>query len=595
MVGTPGQAAGEFGSRLSQGVAKDVHSGLAADVTSAHGFKEVGSLRRILIIGGVAGGASAATRARRLDEQAEITIIEKGPYVSFANCGLPYYISREIESVDELLLETPNSFYHRFGVEVLTEREVTWVDVEERVAKSVSRVTGESSRHSYDELILAPGARPIVPEIQGQDMQGVFQLRTVPDAVRLREFIESASAHHAVVLGAGFIGLEMAEVLSKRGIEVTLVDRASQILPPVDSELAQYFGDRIQSQGINVRLQDTIREISRRKVYLGSGQELAADLVVLALGVRPDVQLARDMGLTLGTTGAVWVDSGMRTSHDHIYAAGDAVEKRDLVTGQPAWWPLAGVANKEGRVAGTNAAGGAATLKGALGTAIVRVDPYNVAVTGLTERTLQARDIPYQLMYTVKGDHASYYPGAQDLFTKILFDPEQGRVLGAQIAGRTGVDKRIDVLATAISAHMTVAQLGELDLAYAPPFGSAKDSVIITGMAAENLRNGLIHGITPQELYQWLQQSVNGPILLDVRDPHEVQEIGGIGQFISIPLDNLRRNLDRVLPARDQALVVYCRSGHRSYVAARMLQQHGYPKVYNLLGGMTAWQAHFAS
>ncbi|MCL4318350.1 MAG: FAD-dependent oxidoreductase [Firmicutes bacterium] len=551
-------------------------------------------MRRILIIGGVAGGASAATRARRLDEHAQITMIERGPYVSFANCGLPYYVSREIETVDELLLETPASFYHRFGVEVLTEREVTWIDVENRVAESILRTTGESTRHHYDELILAPGARPILPKIKGQDSSGVFQLRTVPDAVRLRDYLESTAVHHAVVLGSGFIGLEMAEAFGKRGIPVTLIDKAPQILTPVDRELAQYFSDRIQDQKIHIRLQDTIQEISSRKVYLQSGQELAADAVVLALGVRPDLQLAQDMGFKLGVSGAIWVDSAMHTSKPHVYAAGDAVEKRDLVTGQAAWWPLAGVANKEGRVAGTNAVGGQATLKGALGTAIVRVDPYTIAVTGLTEKTARMRDVSYQVIYTIKGHHASYYPGSQDLFAKILFNPANGRILGAQVAGRNGVDKRIDVLSTAISAQMSVEQLGELDLAYAPPFGAAKDSLTITGMAAENLRNGLIQGITPQKLHQWLRDSGKLPLELMLRDPDEIQETGGIGDFISVPLDGLRQNLSRV-PSNERALVVYCRSGHRSYVAARMLLQHGYEKVYNLVGGITAWQAHVAS
>ncbi len=430
---------------------------------------------------------------------------------------------------------------------------MTWGDAERRVAESISLITGESRHHSYDELILAPGIRPVLSAIKGQETAGVFQERTVPDAIRLREFLESHSVHHAVVLGSGFIGLEMAEAFGKRGITVSLVDKAPQILPPVDSELAQYFAARIQEQGIDIWLRDTIREIGLGKVYLESGSELAADAVVLALGVRPDLKLARDMGLKLGTTGAVWVDPAMRTSKPHIFAAGDAVEKRDLVTGQRAWWPLAGVANKEGRIAGTNAVGGTAVLKGALGTAIVRVEPYTVAVTGLTEKTTQARGIPYQVLYTIKGDHASYYPGSKDLFAKILFDPEEGRLLGAQIAGQNGVDKRIDVFSTAMSAHMTVEQLGELDLAHAPPFGSSKDSLTITGMAAENLRHGLFQGITSQVLNQWLQESGQDPILLDVRNPDEVQATGGLGDFILMPLDQLRHNLDQVSSAKERS------------------------------------------
>ncbi len=548
--------------------------------------------KHILIIGGVAGGASAATRARRMDEHAEIIMFEKGPYVSFANCGLPYYVGREIESVEDLLLETPQSFDHRFGVRVLTRHEVTRVDVSTQRVESISRETGDSSWHPYDELILAPGAQTLSANLPGQDGDHVFQMRSVPDAARLRAFIESRPTRHATVLGAGFIGLEMAEVLTRRGISVTLVDRAAQILPPVDADVAQYFLDRLDDLGISVRLRDTVSVIEPSRVHLTSGGSLPTDLVVMALGVRPDVTLAHQMGLQLGTTGAVAVDARMATSIPHIFAAGDAVEKRDLVTGSPTWWPLAGIANKEGRVAGTNAAGGTAEFRGALGTAIVRVEPYTLAVTGLTEKSAERLKVPYQVMYTVKGDHASYYPHAQDLFIKILFHPETGRVLGAQIVGRLGVDKRIDVLATVISARMTVDDLGELDLAYAPPFAAAKDAVVITGMAAENARRGLVTPLTPGQLQQWLAKGSTPPVLLDVRNAEEVNATGGIGDFLHVPLDGLRRQWDRLPPAADRPVVVYCRSGHRSYVAARMLTQRGYPRVYNLVGGFTAWRAH---
>ncbi len=548
--------------------------------------------KRILIIGGVAGGASAATRARRLDEHAEITMLEKGPYVSFANCGLPYYVGREIESIDDLLLETPQSFDDRFGVQVLTQQEVTRVDTSTRRVESISRETGQSLWHQYDEVILAPGAQTLSANLPGQDGSHVFQMRTVPDAARLRAFIESRPTRHATVLGAGFIGLEMAEVLTRRGISVTLVDRAAQLLPPVDADVAQYFLDRLDDSRVSVRLADTISAIEPTRVHLASGTTLPTDLVIMALGVRPDVILAQQMSLRLGTTGAVAVDARMATSVPHVYAAGDAVEKRDLVTGNAAWWPLAGIANKEGRVAGTNAAGGAAEFRGALGTAIVRVDPYTLAVTGLTEKSAGRQLVPYQLIYTVKGDHASYYPHAQDLFIKILFHPETGRVLGAQIVGQAGVDKRIDVLATAISARMTVDDLGELDLAYAPPFAAAKDAVVITGMAAENTRRGLVKPLTPSQLKQWLGEGLTPPVLLDVRDADEVGATGGIGDFLHIPLDGMRRQWDRLPPTADRPLVVYCRSGHRSYVAARMLAQRGYPQVYNLVGGFTAWQAY---
>ncbi|NMP22734.1 FAD-dependent oxidoreductase [Sulfobacillus harzensis] len=543
---------------------------------------------RIAIIGGVAGGASAATRARRLNENADITIFEKGPYVSYANCGLPYYVGRQIATPDALLLETPESLWDRFRIRVHVNTEVTDIDLTTKRLRFVQ--SGQAAHWAFDQLILAPGSTPIVPKLPGMDRPDVFLLRTVPDALRLREYLDQNSIHHAAVIGAGFIGLEMAEVLRHRGLEVTLVDQAAHVLPPVDSDIAGFLESRMPDLGIQLALSNTIMGIrgavGHPIVDLSSGPSLTTDLVVMGLGVRPSLQLARSMGLALGTTGAVQVNHRMQTSHPDVYAAGDAVEKRDLVTGNPRWWPLAGVANKEGRVAGTNAAGGNATLNGALGTGIVRLAPFVVGVTGLTEKVAERDHIPYRLLHTIRGHHAGYYPGARDVLIKLLYDPASGRILGAQAAGEEGVDKRIDVIATAIHARMTVDDLGELDLAYAPPVGAAKDPVIIAGMAAANHYQELVENVSAGHLEEWLN-SARPPFLLDVRDSHETSESGMIAGAKNIPLNDLRSRLDEV--PNDSPVVVYCRSGHRSYLAARILRQTGRSAVFNLSGGFIVW------
>ncbi len=542
----------------------------------------------IAIIGGVAGGASAATRARRLNEEADITIFEKGPYVSYANCGLPYYVGGQIATSDELLLETPESLWDRFRIRVHVNTEVTDVDL---VGKHLRFVKAGMEGHTaFDRLVLAPGSAPIIPNLPGVERPDVFLLRTVPDALRLREYLEEHPVRHAAVIGAGFIGLEMAEVLRHRGLEVTLVDQAPHVLPPVDSDIAGFLESRMPELGIHLALSNTLLGIrgavGRPIVDLSSGPAVTTDIVVMGLGVRPSLHLARSMGLVLGSTGAIQVNDRMQTSHPDVFAAGDAVEKWDLVTQSPRWWPLAGVANKEGRVAGTNAAGGYATLKGALGTGIVRLAPYIVGVTGLTEKIAQREHIPYRLLHTIRGHHAGYYPGARDVLIKLLYDPATGRILGAQAAGEEGVDKRIDVIATAIHARMTVDDLADLDLAYAPPVGAAKDPVIIAGMAAANHHQGLVENVSADQLAEWLTRP-ESPFLLDVRDVHETLESGIIPGAKNIPLNDLRAQIDEV--PHDGPVVVYCRSGHRSYLAARILRQAGRSAVFNLSGGYIVW------
>ncbi len=543
---------------------------------------------RIAIIGGVAGGASAATRARRLNEEAEITLYEKGPYVSYANCGLPYYVGGQIAEAADLLLETPESLWDRFRIRVHVNTEITDVNLPAKRLRFVR--AGQPDYATFDRLILAPGSTAIVPALPGIDRPDVFFLRTVPDALRLREYLDTKAVHHAAIIGAGFIGLEIADVLRHRGVEVTLVDKAAHVLPPVDDDIAGFLETRFPHLGIQAALSNTLMGIrgtvGHPLVDLSSGQSLSTDLVVMGLGVRPSIHLAQSMGLDLGVTGAIRVNHRMQTSHPDVFAAGDAVEKWDLVTQRPRWWALAGVSNKEGRVAGTNAAGGDATLKGSLGTGIVQVSPYVVGVTGLTEKTAQREQISYRLLHTVRGHHAGYYPNARDILIKLLYDPDTGRILGAQAAGEDGVDKRIDVIATAIHANMTVEDLAGLDLAYAPPVGAAKDPVVIAGMSATNHQQHLVENVAADQLAQWLT-SAEPPFLLDVRDKHETVTSGKIAGSKNIPLNDLRQRLGEIPDNR--TIVVYCRSGHRSYLASRILRQAGRTTVFNLSGGFTVW------
>jgi len=547
---------------------------------------------RILVVGGVAAGASAATKARRANEDAEIVIFERGPYVSFANCGLPYYVSGEIQRMEDLLLMTPERFAERFRIDVRLYHEVTGIDREAHTIEVRDLRSGRTSLERYDRLILAPGARPILPPLPGITLPGVFTLTTVPDAERLREVIASRQVRRAVVVGAGFIGLEVAEAFLKQGIETHLVEKLPQLMPQMDAEMAAPLAAHLVDRGAHLHLGAEVAAfrggVELEGVELASGELLPAEVAVVSIGVRPELGLAVDAGLEIGAAGGVVVDERMRTSDPDIYACGDVVEVVSLVTGRRVRLPLAGPANKEGRVAGANAAGGDMTFPGVVGTSIVRVCDLTAAKTGLSEREARLAGFDPLVSYTNPMDHAGYYPGGRRLAIKLVADRQTGRVLGAQIVGAQGVDKRIDVLATAIYGGMSVEDLEGLDLAYAPPYSSAKDPVIMAGFVAANEWRGEVDVVTPLELAERLDGGE--PLrVLDVRTPEEYED-GHIPGAESAPLERLRDSLHRI--EKSLPITVYCLVGYRSYHACKILAHHGY-QVRNLSGGFMTWSQAF--
>lgn len=547
---------------------------------------------RLLIVGGVAGGASAAARARRLSETAEIVVFERGPDVSFANCGLPYFVGGEIEERESLVVQTPASLHARFNLDVRPRHEVISVhpDRQEIIVRQLS--TGETVTERYDSLILATGAAPLRPPIPGIERAGHFVVRNLGDADQIQDWLQDPKIRRAVVVGGGYIGLEMAEQLHRRGLTVTVVEAQAQIMAPLDPELAALLQLELKQQGVSLHLKNGVAafeapgadsDARASVVVLQGGQRLPADLVILGLGVRPDVPLARDAGLRLGTTGGIFVDSHMRTSDPHIWAVGDAVEVQDPVTDQPGLIPLAGPANRQGRLAADSIFGRIGSYRGTWGTAILRLFSLSVACTGANERALQRAGRAHQSVQIYSGSHAGYFPGAERMTLKIHFDPDTGRLLGAQVVGADGVDKRIDVLATALQAGLTIDDLAELELAYAPSFGSAKDPVNLIGMAAQNLREHRVSGLQWNELAARLTA---GAGLLDVRSPEE-RARGSIPDSVHIPLTELRERLAEL--DRNREWVVYCASGQRSYYACQVLKQHGY-QVANLSGAYLTWK-----
>lgn len=544
-------------------------------------------MTRIVIVGGVAGGASAAARARRLSETAEIIMLERGEFVSFANCGLPYHISGDITQREALLLQTPESFRRRFNVEVRTGHEVTRID---RAAKTVTvtpLVGGETYTLSYDRLLLSPGAGPVVPAITGLQTPRTFTLRSIPDMDRILAAMAAYKPKTATVVGGGFIGLEMVEALHQRGLKVSLLELADQVMTPVDAEMAMPVHQELVAHGVDLRLHTGLTAVTTSakglSLTLSSGQMLETELLVMAIGVRPETQLAVAAGLTLGSKGGILVDEQMRTSDPDIFAVGDAVETPEWLTGKPGIWPLAGPANRQGRLAADNMLGRQVSYQRTQGTAICKVFSLAVASTGLSEKRLQALGLAYEKVYVHPASHASYYPGSSPVSLKLLFDPHNGRVLGAQAVGKDGVDKRIDVLSVVMRAGMTVMDLENLELTYAPPFGAARDVVNQAGMVASNVVRGdeaICHVADVQAI-------TADQLLLDVRNPAELKNIGAIPGAINIPVDELRQRLQE-LP-RDKEILVTCQVGLRGHVACCMLRHAGF-RVRNMSGGFKTWQ-----
>jgi NADPH-dependent 2,4-dienoyl-CoA reductase/sulfur reductase-like enzyme/rhodanese-related sulfurtransferase len=545
--------------------------------------------KRVLIVGGVAGGASCAARLRRLDERAEIVMFEKGPYPSFANCGLPYYVGDVISDEAQLLVATSDLFRTRFNIEVRTGHEVLSIARGEKSIEVRDLHGGTVYREAYDVLVLSPGAAPVRPALPGADLAGIFTVRDIPDSRLIRAWMEETGAKRAVVAGGGFIGLEMAENLARRGLHVTIVEMCDQVMPPLDREMAEYVYVHLLDNRVSVRLSDPVagfegaggRVIS---VLTRDGKKLQTDMVILSVGVRPETGLARNAGLDIGPCGGISVDESMRTSDPSIWAVGDAVEVRDFVTGESCLVPLAGPANRQGRIAADTICGRPSRFRGVQATAVCGAFGLTVAATGVSEkRLLQSGDADYEVVYLHPADHASYYPGAEIMHLKLIFRRSDGRILGAQAVGKEGVERRIDVIAFAIQKHSTVFDLEEAELCYAPQFGSAKDPVNLAGMVAANVLRGDVR------LALWRALPGADAYVLDVRDEEEFAR-GALDGAVNVPLDQLRQRLHELPPGRE--IWVNCALGQRSYYAVRILDQNGF-SARNLCGGYDTWEVWY--
>lgn len=542
---------------------------------------------KLIIVGGVAGGATAAARARRLNESAEIVLFERGEHISFANCGLPYYIGDVIKERDALLVTTAEAFRERYRIDIRIFSEVIAIDRESKTVKVKNIKNGEVSTESYDKLILSPGAEPIRPPVQGAELGNIFNLRNIPDSDRIKQYIVQNRPESAVIVGGGFIGLEMAENLVIQGVRTTIIEKMEQVMPAMDYEMAGLLHAHLMEKGVDCILGDGIRSIAenngRLAVSTESNREIECDMAIMSVGIKPENQLARDAGLSIGPLGGIAVDAAMQTSDPDIYAIGDAVEVTDFLTGRTTKTPLAGPANKQGRIAADNVMGRRTIFRGTLGTSVVKVFDLTTASTGASEKSLIYYKIPYMASYTHSGSHASYYPGAEMMSIKLMFSPNTGKILGAQIVGREGVDKRIDVLATAIRGAMTVFDLEELELAYAPPYSSAKDPVNIAGFVAANLLKGDVQNVNWEELGQLDPEK---DVLIDLRNKDELEESGKINGALHIPLNDLRSRLDELDKTR--RYVVFCAVGLRGYIGYRILKQHGFTAI-NLSGGFKTY------
>lgn len=532
-------------------------------------------IEKILIVGGVAGGMSAATRLRRLNENAEIIVFERGPYVSFANCGLPYYVGGEIAEREKLIVQSAKALKNRFNLEVRENSEVIAIDSEGKKVTVVSN--GESYVESYDKLILSPGAKPLIPQIKGLNQAtNVFSLRNIPDVDKIMTYLKAKAPKSATIIGAGFIGLEMAENLAKRGLSVTIVEKAPHVLPTIDREMAAFVNEELIKNNLSVMTNRGAVEFKNDEILLDNGESLQSDLTILSVGIQPETSLAKSAGIKLGLRNAILVDKHYETSVKDIYAVGDAIVVKNQL-GQDALISLASPANRQGRQVADIISGLPVKNRGSLGTAIVRVFDLQVASTGLSEFQLRGLKINHKIVHVTANNHAGYYPDATSIVLKLIFEPESGQIFGAQAIGKEGVDKRIDILSTAIKAKLTVFDLPELELTYAPPFGSAKDPVNMAGYAAINLLLGQSENIQWHELAAELAK---GKVLLDVRNPNELAK-GKFKNSQNIPLDDLRERLNEL--DKKTEYIVSCQSGLRSYNAERILKQEGY-KVKNLDG-----------
>jgi NADPH-dependent 2,4-dienoyl-CoA reductase/sulfur reductase-like enzyme/rhodanese-related sulfurtransferase len=562
--------------------------------------------KKIVIIGGVAGGASAAARARRLSEDAEIVMFERGPFVSFANCGLPYHIGGDIQDRSKLLLQTPESFLARFNVDVRVMNEVVSIDRQSKKVLVKNLLDNTEYSESYDSLVLSPGAAPFVPNIEGIDNPLTHTLRNIPDMDKIIQSIQLNKPNHATVVGGGFIGLEVMEAFEQLGIKTSLIEMADQVMTPVDREMAGFVHSEIEAKGIDLRLNTALESISfeqnctvaskdagqstenqhlqgKLTLSLSNGDKLDTDLLVMAIGVRPETRLAVEAGLQLGELGGIYTNEKMQTSDPDIYAVGDAIEDKDFVTGKPGLVPLAGPANRQGRMAADNIFGRSESYQGTQGTAICKVFDLAVASVGKNEKTLIRENMDFEKVYVHAASHASYYPGSEVVSLKLLFNKKTGKILGAQAVGKDGVDKRIDVLAVAQRAGMTVEQLQHLELTYAPPYGSAKDVINQAAFVANNI---VVGDVVPAH-YADVNNLTEDQVLLDVRNPGELENVGYLEGAINIPVDQLRGRLSE-LP-KDKEIIVYCQVGLRGNVAYRQLINNGF-KAKNLIGGYRTYK-----
>lgn len=547
--------------------------------------------KKIIIVGGVAGGATAAARLRRISEDVEIILVERGEYISFANCGLPYYIGETIKDRSKLLVQTIKGMSKRFNLDIRNLSEVMNINPDNKTVTIKDLQTGKEYDESYDKLLLSPGARPIVPPIPGLDEnKALFTLRNIPDTDRIKSYVDNEGPKKAVVIGGGFIGIEMAENLVDRGVEVTLIEMANQIMAPIDFEMASILQNHLKEKGVRLILENGVQSFSDKgkKVILSDGTEIETDMTILSIGVRPENELAKTAGLELGDRGGIIVNEYLQTSNSDIYAVGDAVEVVDYINGTKAMIPLAGPANRQGRIAANNIMGKEEKYQGTLGTSIAKVFDLTVAATGNNEKTLKRLGVPYEVVHVHPNSHAGYYPGASPIALKLIFDKETGKIYGAQAVGNDGADKRMDVIATAIKGGLTVEDLTNLELSYAPPYSSAKDPVNMAGYVASNILLGELEQVQWHEIDEIV---ANGGLLIDVREPME-REFGYIEGSQNISLDALRDHLD-ILP-KDQTIYVSCQVGLRGYLASRILKNNGF-KVKNVDGGWKTYSSVFGT